>query len=64
MIEDIFSIRSMVCLINIWLISNFFPSLKIAGGLNPFLWCSIMNFLFNSRNIAWCILETFLKNKN
>ena len=64
-IEDIFLNQSIVCLINIRLISNFFPSLRISEQLNPFLWHSIMNFLFNSRNIAQCILnKTFLKNKN
>ena len=64
MISDISSNQSIVCVINIWLISNFFPSLKISGELNFFLWRSTVNFLFNPRNIAQCILKTFLKNKN
>ena len=63
MIEDVSSNRSIIHLINIRLISSFFPSLKISGGLNPFSWCSIMNFLFNSSNIVYCIFKNFLKNK-
>ena len=63
MIVDISSNQSVICLINIRLISNFFPSLKISGRVNPFLWCSIMNFLFNSRNIVQCILTTLLKKQ-
>ena len=60
-IEDISSNRSIVRLFNIQLISNFFPGLKISGGTKSFLLRSIMNFIFNSANIAQCILKTFLK---